>query len=56
MNEQTIFTAAVERIPAERPAFLDEACGANNELRARVEYLIGLHGNVGNFLERPAAG
>ena len=56
MNEQTIFTVAIERDPAERPAFLDEACGADQELRQRVEKLIGLHENAGDFLEQPAAG
>ncbi len=33
MNEQTIFTAALERQLGERSAFLDEVCGTNEELR-----------------------
>src|SRR5262245_54133556 len=55
MNEQTIFTAAVDRPPEERAAFLDEACGADRDLRARVEKLIALHEQAGRFMERPAA-
>jgi serine/threonine protein kinase/WD40 repeat protein len=53
MNEQTIFTAALERVPADRSAFLDEACGADKELRERVDKLLGLHADVGSFLEAP---
>jgi len=56
MNEQTVFTAALERDPAERSAFIDATCGPDKELRERVEKLIALHEHAGNFLERPAAG
>ncbi|MEP6819910.1 MAG: protein kinase [bacterium] len=35
-----IFAAALEREPAERPAFLDEACGGDEQLRKEVESLI----------------
>ena len=52
MNEQTIFTDAIERDPVERLAFLDGACGADKELRERVEKLIRLHENAGDFLEQ----
>jgi serine/threonine protein kinase/Tfp pilus assembly protein PilF len=54
MNEQTIFTAAIERAPAERVAFLDEACAGDRALRARVEKLLALHEHA-SFLARPAA-
>src|SRR5262245_44952433 len=54
MDEQTIFTAALERSAGERSAFLDRACGADHELRARLEKLIALHDNAGTFLEYPA--
>lgn len=37
---KTIFAAARERPPNERPPFLDEACGADAELRAQVETLL----------------
>jgi serine/threonine protein kinase/Tfp pilus assembly protein PilF len=35
-----IFAAALERDSRERPAFLDEACGSDSQLRAEVESLI----------------
>ena len=47
MNEQSIFTAAVEEPSAERAAFLDAACGTDRELRDRVEKLIGLDAHAG---------
>ena len=56
MDEQTIFTAALELGSAERAAFLDEACQTNTRLRERVEELLRLHDNAGDFLEQPAAG
>ncbi len=54
MNEQTIFTAALERHPDQRSGFLDEACGTDQELRQRVEKLLQLHENAGSFLDFPA--
>ena len=56
MNEQSIFTAALERNAGERAAYLDQACGTDRELRFRVQRLVALHENAGTFLERPAAG
>src|SRR6266545_4237095 len=35
-----IFAAAVEREPAERALFLDEACAGDDELRKEVESLL----------------
>ncbi len=55
MNEQTIFTAALEREPGERAPFLDQVCGANLELRQRVEKLLRLHADAGSFLDSPPA-
>jgi len=55
MNEQTIFTAALEREPGERSLFLDEVCGADQELRQRVEKLLRLHADAGSFLDSPVA-
>ena len=54
MNEQTIFIAALERVSAERQAFLDEACGNNPELRQRVEKLLVSHEAAVNFMDQPA--
>src|SRR5262245_24264839 len=55
MTEETIFDAILRmRTPAERAAYLDEACGSDPGLRQRVEALLASHGKFGNFLERPA--
>ncbi len=54
MNEQNIFTDALECQLSERSAFLDGVCGTNQELRQRVEKLLRLHVDAGSFLESPA--
>jgi len=56
MNEQTIFTYAIERDSSQRPAFLDSACGSDFALRRRVERLLELHDCAGSFLVHPVAG
>ncbi|MGE3408173.1 MAG: SUMF1/EgtB/PvdO family nonheme iron enzyme [Pirellulales bacterium] len=44
MNERSIFWAALEcKTPQALSAYLDEACGGNQELRGRVESLIQAH-------------
>src|SRR6516225_5748630 len=53
---EVIFFAALEKeIPAERTAYLDEACAGNEALRRRVETLLAAQEQVGQFLERPIA-
>jgi serine/threonine protein kinase/Flp pilus assembly protein TadD len=48
----SLFDAAIERpSPAERAAFLDAACGANVELRQRIEALLRAHEEAGGFLQ-----
>jgi WD40 repeat protein len=55
MTEEMVFAAALERsTPAERAAFLDEACAGDPALRARVEALLGSHAHGGSFLQTPA--
>jgi eukaryotic-like serine/threonine-protein kinase len=55
MSEETLFGAALEiGDPAERQAYLDEACRGNPTLRRRVEALMRAHGSAGDFLETPA--
>src|SRR5262249_54436004 len=55
MTEETIFAEALEKqTPAERSAFLDEACGADASLRQRIEVLIACHERAAAFLEQPA--
>ena len=55
MNEQTIFTAALDHAPDQRAAFLDQACGDDAELHQRVEKLLRLHEQAGDFMDQPAA-
>jgi WD40 repeat protein/serine/threonine protein kinase len=53
---ESIFFAALERAtPGERAAYLDEACGADAELRRRVERLLSAHPRVGSFLQGATA-
>lgn len=49
-----LFHLALERPPAERPAFLAEACGDDAALRAKVEALLAADEQVGTFMEAPA--
>jgi serine/threonine protein kinase len=45
---------ALERDPAERASFLDEACGEDEELRREVEELLAHAKDAANFIETPA--
>src|SRR5262245_16097831 len=58
MNEESLFAAALDKHdPAERRAFLDEACGADPAQRQRIEQLLAGHERAFGILERgPAAG
>ncbi|HMB27853.1 MAG TPA: protein kinase [Blastocatellia bacterium] len=44
---------ALGRDSADRPAFIAEACGADDELRREVESLLGFHDRAWNFIETP---
>jgi serine/threonine protein kinase len=46
---RSIFFAALERPPERWPALLDEACGDNAELRARVDQLLSAHLAMGSI-------
>jgi tRNA A-37 threonylcarbamoyl transferase component Bud32 len=46
-----VFQAAVDLPPGDRPAFLAEACQADDELRREVESLIESHEQAGSFIE-----
>ena len=48
-HARSIFLAAVGRAPDEWPAFLAEACGADTELRARVDQLLHAHQAMGSI-------
>ena len=55
MTEDTIFAAAIEKsTPAERTAYLDEACAGDTVLRQRIEALLQSHTDAGSFLGKPA--
>jgi serine/threonine protein kinase/Flp pilus assembly protein TadD len=52
--EQSIFLTALElAAPAEREAYLRNACGTNEALRAAVAELLAAHERAGNILDAP---
>jgi eukaryotic-like serine/threonine-protein kinase len=51
-----IVGAALERKPNDRPAFLDQACAQNPELRSEVESLLAAHADAGGLSEGPWSG
>ncbi|MEO1528121.1 MAG: hypothetical protein AAFX06_22035 [Planctomycetota bacterium] len=54
-NEASIFNAARKiESSEERHAYLEEACGDNNDLRGRVEILLSAFFEESQFLEKPA--
>src|SRR5262245_12725887 len=57
MSERSIFIAALEKDdPAERAAYLDQACADNAPLRQRIERLLKAHEPVDSFLEHRPPG
>ena len=55
MDEKSLFLEALEKPSGdERAAWLREACGADEQLRGRIETLLREHDQVGGFLEKPA--
>jgi eukaryotic-like serine/threonine-protein kinase len=50
-----IFQSALERKPAERSAFLNQACAGDPALRSEVESLISSHDQAGDSIEAMAA-
>jgi eukaryotic-like serine/threonine-protein kinase len=51
---KAIVAAALDRVDADRSAYVAEACGANLDLRREVEALLRAHGAATSFLETPA--
>src|SRR5438128_12010100 len=49
-----IFQSALERNPAERSAFLNQACADDPALRSEVESLISSHDQAGDSIEAMA--
>src|SRR5512139_926518 len=54
-SEEAIFQIArrIDR-PEARRLYLDQACAADDAMRARVEALLRVHDDERSFLERPA--
>src|SRR5262245_9948607 len=51
---ESIYHAALARKPDVRPAFLDEACAGDVELRAEVDSLLRFDRAAEKFIETPA--
>lgn len=49
-----ILQSVLERSPAERPAYVDEVCSGDEELRREVLTLLGSHEQAGSFMASPA--
>ena len=57
MSERTIFLAALEiSDPAQRSAYLDQACAGDFARRTYFERLLNAHQEIGSFLESPPPG
>jgi WD40 repeat protein/serine/threonine protein kinase len=55
MTERSVFLAVLDiDDPAERSAYLDQACADNPALRTEVEKLLEAHNKPGPFMDRPA--
>ena len=54
LDPETVFHAARQLPPADRPAYLDEACGDDPAARRRIERLLAAAPDVGSFLDGPA--
>jgi tetratricopeptide (TPR) repeat protein/tRNA A-37 threonylcarbamoyl transferase component Bud32 len=52
---ERLYHAALERDAGSRPAFLDQACAGDLELRREVDSLLAAHDSGDRFLEIPAA-
>src|SRR5262249_39718264 len=52
---EAIFFAALERPPADRAAFLDQACAGVAGLRERLERMLAAQSHLGGFLDPPQA-
>src|SRR6266540_536794 len=54
-REVAVLNAALELRPAERAAYLDQACAGDAALRKQVEALLQAHEQAEGFLEAPPA-
>jgi serine/threonine-protein kinase len=49
-----IFASILELAPAQRQAYLEQACGSDDKLLGQVEALLAAHAEAGSFLDRAA--
>ncbi|HVF51141.1 MAG TPA: serine/threonine-protein kinase, partial [Pyrinomonadaceae bacterium] len=49
-----VFQSALDKLPEERAAFLEEACAGDALLRVQVEALLASYDQAGSFIEAPA--
>ena len=54
-QDLAVFTEALQLPPSERTAYLEHVCGADLDLRSRVEALLRAYDRSGDFLNEPAA-
>src|SRR5882724_3205493 len=55
MKPESILYAAIKKTtPAERAAYLDGACGTDQNLRQEIEALLQAHEGRGEFMAKPA--
>ena len=52
-RDVAVFAEALQWPVSERAAYLERACGGDVELRERVERLLQVHDQAGDFLEKP---
>src|ERR1700760_1451329 len=52
-REVEIFSKAVDLPAEERAAYLERACGGDVNLRSRIEALLCVNDDAGDFLEQP---
>ena len=55
-REIAVFTEAIKVPIQDRPAFLENACRGDGNLRRKVEALLRAHDRMGSFLEEPPTG
>ena len=55
-REVVVFTDALKVPVPDRAAFLEIACGTDENLRHKVEALLRAHDRLGNFLDEPPIG
>jgi len=48
-----LYHRALDLAPERRPAFLEQACGGDVDLRREVESLLAAHQQAGQFIEAP---